>query len=73
MNQQGDTDMRMINKPHDAATFIAQVGHFKLYECPRQGDESPLLCEYEGQWYKTGYFDVPSIEDLVDDFYGEPF
>lgn len=65
--------MRMINKPREAATFIAQVGDFKLYECPRYGDESPLLCEYEGQWYKTGHFDVPSIEDLIDDFYGEPY
>jgi hypothetical protein len=65
--------MREMLTPRCITTLVATVGNFKLYECPKFGDENPLICEYEGIWYRTGFWDVPTLEELIDDFYGEPF
>jgi hypothetical protein len=65
--------MKEILTPRDKATLIGQVAGFKFYECPRKGDESPLLCEHGGVWYRTGFWEVPLAEEVIDDFYGEPF
>lgn len=62
--------MREINTPKGTPTLVATVGEFKLYECPMWGDENPLICQRLGVWYRTRFWDVPTLEELIEDFYG---
>ena len=51
------------------STKIAQVGPFQMFECPRRGDEAPMLMKDgdDGKWYQTGFWDVPSLEEIYDE------
>jgi hypothetical protein len=62
--------MFQIEERHSMqGTKIGQVGPFRFYECPRRGDEAPLLmrgCD-DGKWYQTGFWELPSLEEIYDE------
>jgi len=51
-------------KNHGPATFIGTVEGFDFFECPKHGDEVPLLVLIGGDYFETDFYDLPYPEEV---------
>jgi hypothetical protein len=45
---------------------VGTVGGFRFYEHPELGDEVPLVVIVRGHGLQTHFWEVPTLEELVD-------
>lgn len=50
----------------DAAkpTFIGFSGPYMFYEHPVHGDEAPLMIRLNGNWFNSGFWELPDPSEL---------
>ena len=48
--------------PH---TYLGTVAGTKLFEHCQLGDESSLMAKVKGRWIITGFWDMPSVEEML--------
>lgn len=59
-----------ILKEMPTATRIATVAGYKLFEDPINGDEAPLICQIKSNFWRTDFYDVPTVEELLESLPG---
>jgi len=47
-------------------TLCGVVAGVRFYEHPKHGDEVGLMALADGQLYQTDFYDVPSLDELMD-------
>jgi len=62
------THAEMMQYKNARLEYIGKVGTWTFYECPFEGDETPLLAMPEtGEQilYRTCFWDMPHLEELT--------
>lgn len=55
---------RTLKEMHKA-TRIATVAGYKLFEDPINGDEAPLICQIKSNFWRTDFYEAPTVEELL--------